>query len=345
MISVPSRFLSKFKLNSVRSLFILVVAFFLIFLLAKNQKEEETYSGKVMGTTWQVTLLTNKNHKNQIQNIFNGIDKAMSTYKDYSLLNEINSLSINTFKLINEDMIKVLEESLRVCELTNGAFNISVGRAVNTWGFGPRNKEIFDKNKLLSNTHRHSCNTYEIIDNSIYKLQDVHLDLSAIAKGYAIDKASAYLEENNVENYFIELGGEVSFKGKKEQGFWSIGIINPKNIYEPLFILSSKNLGDNSLATSGNYLNKKIIGENTYSHTINPYTNLPIGDRSTLSVSVLNKSAMTADALATALNVMGVEKGIQFANLNSIEALYIYEEEDDMKVLSSSKMLEYFPDR
>ena len=123
----------------------------------------------------------------------------MSTYKDYSLLNEINSLSINNFKLINEDMIKVLEESLRVCELTNGAFNISVGRAVNTWGFGPRNKEIFDKNKLLSNTHRHSCNTHEIIDNSIYKLQDVHLDLSAIAKGYAIDKASAYLEENNVK--------------------------------------------------------------------------------------------------------------------------------------------------
>ena len=175
---------------SVRSGYILVVAFSLILLFVLNQKRELTYSGQVMGTTWQVTLLTNQNHKNQIQKIFNDIDKDMSTYKENSMLNKINSLSINSFKWINEDMTKVLEESLRVCELTNGAFNISVGRAVNTWGFGPSNKEIFDKNKLLSNTHRHSCNTYEIVDNSIYKLQDVHLDLSAIAKGYAIDKAS-----------------------------------------------------------------------------------------------------------------------------------------------------------
>ena len=193
---------------------------FLMFLFAcSGSNDEITESKKSVELSEQkvnkISTLINFNPDDYSRKCLTDTIGPQKTYEAY----ESNKIESN---LMNQ---------IRVCELTNGAFNISVGRAVNTWGFGPRNKEIFDKSKLLSNTHRHSCNTYEIIDNSIYKLQDVHLDLSAIAKGYAIDKASAYLEENNVENYFIELGGEVSFKGKKEQGFWSIGIINPKNIY------------------------------------------------------------------------------------------------------------------
>tara|TARA_B100001250_G_scaffold87353_1_gene72264 strand:+ start:6092 stop:7090 length:999 start_codon:yes stop_codon:yes gene_type:complete len=329
---------------SVRKFFILIVVFLLILLPILFQSKEVTYTGEVMGTTWKVTLLTNKNHKNQIQNIFNSIDNDMSSYKDNSLLNKINSSSLNTYISINKDMVNVLKESLRICKLTNGAFNISVGRSVNMWGFGPKNREINDKNKLLSKTHRHSCNTYAVEDDDIIKLQDVHLDLSAIAKGYAIDKASIYLEEHDIENYFIELGGEVKFRGKKKQGNWSIGIVNPKRISDPIFVFSSKKTEANSLATSGNYLNKRYIGKKMYSHTIDPHTNLPISDRPTLSVSVFNESAMTADALATALNVMGARYGIQFSNLNSLKTLYVYEDIDGMKIIHSTKMLEYFSD-
>ena len=330
-----------FKNQDKRQYIFIALILVFIFYHKLSQLDSYNFNGETMGTTWKVILISDDSSLGKdIDQVFRTIDRDMSTYKQTSLLNKINSLPIDSIIEINDDMLNVLRESLRICNLTGGAFNISVGRSVGAWGFGPKANETSDKVKLLNNRHRHTCNSYKLYKGGLKKINNIHLDLSAIAKGYAIDKVANLLDDNRIDNYFIELGGEVRFKGKNLNKPWSVGITNPSKIGEPIFILDSSDLNDISLATSGNYLNYKRINGNFYSHTINPKTNLPIGERPTLSVSVFHNSAMTADALATALNVMGFSEGISFANTNSIKALFLYQNSSKIEMLASDQIAE-----
>ena len=227
------------------------------------------------------------------------------------MINFSNSLDSN---LISDDLFKVISHANTISKTTNGAFDITVGPLVNLWGFGPNKSE----NKIPSNEEieliKKNIGYKKIYLNkettSIKKLHpDLYVDLSGIAKGFAVDKIALYLNSYNLENYLVEIGGELIAKGTNEDNeVWQIGIENPNNNLAKII-----GLKDIAMATSGDYRNYFEKNGVRYSHTINPNTGKPIKHK-LASVTVLDKTAMNADALATAFMVLGPAKTIELAN-------------------------------
>jgi len=277
-------------------------------------------NGLTMGTTYSIKIKTADAVVNQekiradIEKILLEINQKMSTYivdSELSVINFSNSLDSN---LISDDLFKVISHANTISKTTNGAFDITVGPLVNLWGFGPNKSE----NKIPSNEEieliKKNIGYKKIYLNkettSIKKLHpDLYVDLSGIAKGFAVDKIALYLNSYNLENYLVEIGGELIAKGTNEDNeVWQIGIENPNNNLVKII-----GLKDIAMATSGDYRNYFEKNGVRYSHTINPNTGKPIKHK-LASVTVLDKTAMNADALATAFMVLGPAKTIELAN-------------------------------
>ena len=277
-------------------------------------------NGFTMGTTYSIKIKTADAVVNQekiradIEKILLEINQKMSTYivdSELSVINFSNSLDSN---LISDDLFKVISHANTISKTTNGAFDITVGPLVNLWGFGPDKSE----NKIPPNEEieliKKNIGYKKIYLNkettSIKKLHpDLYVDLSGIAKGFAVDKIALYLNSYNLENYLVEIGGELIAKGTNEDNeVWQIGIENPNNNLAKII-----GLKDIAMATSGDYRNYFEKNGVRYSHTINPNTGKPIKHK-LASVTVLDKTAMNADALATAFMVLGPAKTIELAN-------------------------------
>tara|TARA_B100000965_G_scaffold400962_1_gene423823 strand:- start:773 stop:1747 length:975 start_codon:yes stop_codon:yes gene_type:complete len=277
-------------------------------------------NGFTMGTTYSIKIKTADAVVNQekiradIEKILLEINRKMSTYivdSELSVINFSNSLDSN---LISDDLFKVISHANTISKTTNGAFDITVGPLVNLWGFGPDKSE----NKIPPNEEieliKKNIGYKKIYLNkettSIKKLHpDLYVDLSGIAKGFAVDKIALYLNSYNLENYLVEIGGELIAKGTNEDNeVWQIGIENPNNNLVKII-----GLKDIAMATSGDYRNYFEKNGVRYSHTINPNTGKPIKHK-LASVTVLDKTAMNADALATAFMVLGPAKTIELAN-------------------------------
>ena len=301
---------------------ILIIIFLMIGIGAcqNNNYKIVLINGLTMGTTYSIKIKTADAVVNQekiradIEKILLEINRKMSTYivdSELSVINFSNSLDSN---LISDDLFKVISHANTISKTTNGAFDITVGPLVNLWGFGPNKSE----NKIPSNEEieliKKNIGYKKIYLNkettSIKKLHpDLYVDLSGIAKGFAVDKIALYLNSYNLENYLVEIGGELIAKGTNEDNeVWQIGIENPNNNLAKII-----GLKDIAMATSGDYRNYFEKNGVRYSHTINPNTGKPIKHK-LASVTVLDKTAMNADALATAFMVLGPAKTIELAN-------------------------------
>ncbi len=301
---------------------ILIIIFLMIGTGAcqNNNYKIVLINGFTMGTTYSIKIKTADAVVNQekiradIEKILLEINRKMSTYivdSELSVINFSNSLDSN---LISDDLFKVISHANTISKTTNGAFDITVGPLVNLWGFGPNKSE----NKIPSNEEieliKKNIGYKKIYLNkettSIKKLHpDLYVDLSGIAKGFAVDKIALYLNSYNLENYLVEIGGELIAKGTNEDNeVWQIGIENPNNNLAKII-----GLKDIAMATSGDYRNYFEKNGVRYSHTINPNTGKPIKHK-LASVTVLDKTAMNADALATAFMVLGPAKTIELAN-------------------------------
>ena len=301
---------------------ILIIIFLMIGTGAcqNNNYKIVLINGLTMGTTYSIKIKTADAVVNQekiradIEKILLEINQKMSTYivdSELSVINFSNSLDSN---LISDDLFKVISHANTISKTTNGAFDITVGPLVNLWGFGPNKSE----NKIPPNEEieliKKNIGDKKIYLNrettSIKKLHpDLYVDLSGIAKGFAVDKIALYLNSYNLENYLVEIGGELIAKGTNEDNeVWQIGIENPNNNLAKII-----GLKDIAMATSGDYRNYFEKNGVRYSHTINPNTGKPIKHK-LASVTVLDKTAMNADALATAFMVLGPAKTIELAN-------------------------------
>ncbi len=298
-----------------------MIKLFFILLISCSESSIETLKGKTMGTSYLIKVQRkdkSANLKNGIDEIFLNINKQMSTYLADSEITRFNNhRSTEPFK-ISDDFLFVLTESKKIFELTNGAFDPSVMPLVNLWGFGP--KEISDppSTKDLEKTLTFVGLSKLIIGQ--LKIQKRHpfleLDLSAIAKGYAIDKVVNYLDLHS-ENFLIELGGEVFARGFKDESkklAWKIGIEKPlKDNRQAKEVLA---LRDECVATSGDYRNFKENSNNeSYSHLIDLKTGKS-KDNDYVSVSVVAPNCLYADALATAFLASG--KIIEIDKIKSI---------------------------
>ena len=257
----------------------------------------------------------------------------MSTFLENSEISEFNRFDGSEWFSVSEDTARVVNTALKVSRMSAGSFDITISPLVELWGFGKKMSEqavLTDREigeALLNTGYKHL-----LVRNSPPALKkskpNITCNLSAIAKGFGVDDLASFLENKGLKNYLVEIGGEdrtsgINYKGK----CWRIGILIPDTFDK---IYKAVSLHNSSIATSGDYRNYFEIDKKRYSHTINPATGRPI-IHNLASVSVIHSSCMLADAYATAINVMGPEKGFEFANKNQLAVLMIVREKDGFR--------------
>ena len=324
-------------------LILLILISVLILSLFLDDDEPQRIEGSIMGTTYNVIVFSEYDNLEQsIYDSFNSVNLSMSTYLNDSLINKVNYSDINEWVNVSHDFIEVLRYAVDTCIKSKGLYDVSIGKLVDSWGFGPLEKNqkppLKDIQYLKTQV---GCDSIEINDeaSAVKRKRDVALDFSSIAKGFAIDKVYKHLSsELNIENIFIELGGEIrTTKHKTDKTPWKIGVVSPSKPDKIVYSFISSNHDSFAMATSGDYRNIRIFNEEEYSHTINPIVGSP-NNLSRKSVSVISDNAMIADALATALNVMELEAAMDYANEYEIKALFIYEQDGKPNLLFSKEL-------
>ena len=304
-------------------IFVLVVILFLP--IDKNNNQFEI-SGYTMGSIpYSLKYIEDDNiiGKKSIDSLLINFNNIFSTYIKDSEISKLNNSDKKVIK-ISSSFFKMLYESKKIFNASGGAYDPTIGPVVNAWGFGPdKNKSMPSKNKIDSLLSFVGFDNLEF-DNFSFKKPNsgYYLDFSSIAKGYAVDIISDYLNSKGLKNYFIEIGGEVKAAGYKSNGDpWVVGINSPFDDSK-LYALSS--LSNKSLATSGNYRNFYKSGDSIIFHTIDPRTGYP-SESNMISASVFSSSCFSADAYATAFMVLGFERSKQILEMNDeIDGLLIY---------------------
>ena len=289
---------------------------------------EYQLSGSTMGTQFSVVVVTNlafdqQHLQTQIHAALEDIEQRMSTYRDNSELSAFNQSTSTDWVPVSKELCGAIDEAIGFGELSDGAFDITVGPLVNLWGFGPdasRNEPPSDeaideaRAKIGQNYLHADCDIPAIRKDHA----DLYIDLSAYAKGLAADDIAAVLDENSMSNYLVEIGGDLRARGHNARmERWRVAIEKPDrpgSAVEKIIHIS-----DLSVATSGDYRNFFEFEGQRYSHTIDPRSGRPVA-HDLASVTVLGDSAAFADAMATALMVLGPEAGLAFAEREGIAA-------------------------
>ena len=299
--------------------------------------ETYTFEGSTMGTTFIVKVATESlaqaeqsRVESLVENELRTVNNKMSHYLEDSELSQFNRLRATTPFAVSPSTLEVFRYALEVSALTGGAFDITAGPLVNLWGFGPEERaKTRPSDAEIERARGRSGYDKLEIDGDIgtvrKKRPDLYCDLSAIAKGYAVDRVAASLESNQRTNYMVEVGGEVRTSGTNASGdAWRIAIERPAA--GPRAIQRVVSLSGKAMATSGGYRNFYDIDGSRFSHTIDPRTGRPITNR-LAAVSVVDELAVRADALATGLLVLGPEEGYRLAVEQNIAGLFLIEEE------------------
>jgi thiamine biosynthesis lipoprotein len=321
---------------------LLLVLFSLLIIISCNRQSKPVYisfGGFTQGTTYSITYESPDStvYKEDIEILLANFDSSLSTYNQYSTITKINNNQSNSTDSYLHTVFTKAEE---VYKTTNGAFDITVAPLVNAWGFGFHNKSEITNSLVDSLLEFVGFSKISIKDSFIIKSDPrIMIDMNAIAQGYSVDIVADFLEKKGVDNYLVEIGGEVKTKGlNPKQKPWRIGIDKPadNNMIPGKNLQAIITLTNKSLATSGNY--RKFYEHNgvKYSHTINPKTGYPV-THSLLSATVTANDCMTADAYATAFMVMGLEKAYELAiNLADIEAYFVYSDENGQYQVKST---------
>lgn len=321
------------------SIVLLIVTIYTI-IPKKEKIRLSHFTGQTMGTIrYNVKVVGSEKYQFQasIDSLLLNFNAALSTYIETSEISQFNKTNLAT---PSELMREVFEASQQVHKETNGAFDPTVGPLINRWGFGPDKKintpDTLTIDSLLSLIGLSKV-TYE--SGLLTKENGVYLDFSAIAKGQAVDEIGKWLETKGVNNYMVEIGGEVRCRGKNERDeLWSIGIEDPtvETLEQKLFAIAK--MEDRSLATSGNYRNYFEEDGKMYAHIIDPRTGFT-AKHTLLSASVFADNCMMADAYATAFMVMGLEESLALVErTEGLDAVFIFRSDDELDVYITTGM-------
>lgn len=312
----------------------------------ERKAQVHQWSGQTMGTFYRITLLPSSGVQPSYQTaelrakvdvLLRDINRSMSTYQADSEISIFNSLKSESCLLIGEDFLTVLSEALAIAKASEGAFNPLVAPLVNRWGFGPikqasRLPTRAEVESLLELTHLNHISLDDTSGQLCKRNNRAQLDLSAIAKGYAVDRIASLFTEQGFSDYLIDVGGELKVSGLNAEGdLWRLAIEQPvtqaaatPGIHEVVHVT------DHAIATSGDYRNFFEHEAQHYSHTINPLTGYP-AQHNLVSVTVIAAHAATADAWATALLAAGPEQARYLAVKHEL-AVYLIERDNGYRV-------------
>ena len=299
-------------------------------------------SGFTMGTSYRVTLLSKPDHASlihqQIEQKLKQINQLMSTYIDNSELSRFNRSNAITCQKISKDTYFVVKQAIEISKQTNGMFDVTIDPLISEWGFDRKqtNDQVPTQAKINQLLNQIGYDKLALGESCIQKqTPNISVNLSAIAKGYAVDQIAELLINNEVKNYLVEIGGETASKGKNPKSEpWRLAIESPslkqrqiQQIFNPLGF---------GVATSGDYRNYFEKHGIRFSHTIDPSTGKPITHK-LASVTVLHKQTMLADAYATSFMVMGTKKALEFAEKNKLAVFMIVKTKQGFDTIYSSQ--------
>ena len=285
-----------------------ILVILLATLLFSCDKENMKLSGDVFGTTYHIQYYSkeHENYQHKIDLLLADVNKSMSTYTPDS---EISMVNNNEDPRVDKHFVRVFQEAKKIYQETNGVFDPTIGLVVNAWDFGPEEKiQNLDSLKIDSLMTFVGFDKVLLEDHKIKKPLGAYLDFNAIAKGYGVDVVGEFLEDQEITDYVVEIGGEIRCKGMniEKNKPWKVGVEMP-HFDGTQSIIKAIELTDASMATSGTYRKFKTDDNgNRYSHIIDTRTGYP-SKTNLLSISVITDQCMTADAYATAFKAMGLE--------------------------------------
>ncbi len=327
-------------MNKIFLTFIIIVLF-----SCENSNKLLTHTGFEFGTYYKIKRENIDIEYNKVQSgidsLFAVINASMSTYIPNSIISKINTGHEDV--ILDDHFLNVFNKSSEVYLITEGYFDPTVGSLVNAYGFGPYGEinqiSPFQIDSIKENIGWEKLNLND--ERRISKLNpNIFIDFNSIAKGYMIDLIDKYLSQLGSENHLIDIGGEVKATGinPESKKKWKIAIDYPEINFKRK-IINVVNIENKAIATSGNYRKYKIdsLTGQMYVHLINPIKGLPSRSK-ILSVSVISRDCMTADAFATALMVMPIELGKKIVNDNDfIEAYWVISNGDEINEVFSKK--------
>jgi len=308
--------------------------FYVTFTRQPEQAQVIIVTGEALGTTWALKSAETPSDaraaelKSTVETALAEVDASMSTYRDDSELMALNRADGLDPVVLSEGLGAVLAEAMDIGVVTHGAFDVTVGPLVDAWGFGPDKRMVAPSAEALAEILPIiGSDKIEISEAGLTKAHpDLSIDLSAIAKGYAVDLIVDRLQGIGANNVLMEVGGEIVARGKSPSGHvWRLGIETPSATGREVFEVVG--LSDEAMATSGDYRNFYEVDGARVSHLIDPRTAQPIAHR-LASVTVITERCSTADAWATALSVLGEDEGLKLAEAQGLKAYFIVRDAD-----------------
>ena len=320
----------------------------LMFTACTKQKQYFEESGSVFHTIYHIKYEGSEILTEKIDAEFQKFNLSLNPFNPNSIISKVNR---NEAVEADDWFIEVFNKAKEVSDHSEGIFDITCAPLVNLWGFGFSKMDSVTPQMIDSIKQFVGYQKVRLDGRTVVKDDSrILLNCSAIAKGYASDIIARLLEREGIENYMVEIGGEVTMKGVNQNGkCWRIGINKPeddstgiKNDIEEVVQLCKKG----GVATSGNYRNYYVKDGKKYAHTIDPRTGYP-SEQSILSATIVAEDCITADAYATAFMAMGLEKAREAAkNIPGIEYYVIYSDENGKHQIEySTGMLQYLPNR
>ena len=305
----------------------LILAVYAVSCSNLSNKKQVKIDGLAQGTYYSITYYHKDgiSYQPAIDSFFNAFDQSASNYLKESIISRLN---FNDSTVVADNSFTMIfNKSMEVSEKTDGAFDITVMPLINAWGFGFTDPMKLDTAQVDSILPLVDYRNVRLVNGRLVKKDPaIMIDFNAIAQGYSADLIGRMLEKKGIEDYLIDVGGEVLAKGNKPGGEeWRVGIEQPtENADDPRSLNAVVKLKDQALATSGNYRRYIMRDGIRYAHTIDPKTGFPV-THTVLSVSVLAPDCMAADAYATAFMVMGIDKTKVFLASNpELEVYFIY---------------------
>ena len=320
---------------------IITIIVFIFCSSCESTHHQIEISGLTMGTSYNVKIISNNREgqykvelKEQIDSILISINNQMSTYLFNSEISTFNNKESTLPFQISVEFSYVIKRALHWAKETGGAFDITLVPLLYLWGFGPGQigglKDVFPDEKTIENRKIHMGYDKLFINKNYLQKTDpfIKIDLNAIAKGFGVDVICSFLNSKGMNNYMVEIGGEVRCSGynrKKES--WMIAVENPESDNEISWAVPLNNM---SMATSGDYRNYYEIDNERYSHEIDPRSGYP-AQTDIASATVVTSQCIDADALATALIILGIDKAIQLIeDTSNTEAFLIIRKDKDV---------------
>ncbi len=313
----------------------IVLLSFLTLLSCKDKSDEGIYlkiQGFTQGTTYVITYQSEDsiNINPMIDSLLHDFDMSLSTYIPNSIISLMNSN--DSFVVADQLFTEVWNESFRVYEITDGLFDITVGPLINAWGFGPGMKLEMDSMVIDSLMQYVGMNKISLVGGRVIKeYPEIQMDVNAIAQGYSVDIVAKFLKGMDINNFLINIGGEIRCAGKNPGGNqWKIGVDKPifGNLISTQDYQVILELNDLSMASSGNYRKYYEVDGKKIVHTLDPKTGYTKMNQ-LLGATILTADCMTADALATACMVMGPGKAKEFiSGLKGVEAYFVLSDDD-----------------